>query len=395
MMSAPIPGAHPMRRALSTLLIALGAAAAGLAQDTPPTPVRAVRAQSHPLAQREAVTGNLRAAQEATLAAREEGAVITIARREGDRVERGDVLVVIDGRRLEAELLRSRAAAAAAAATQAQRSAEFTDAVAEAESLEAAAGREAVSARELRRAQTARDAAKAALDAAKEAQVAAAAEVEVAQIRVEDATLWAPFGGVVVAVHVEVGEWASPGDALVELVSTQDLEVWLDVPQRFMSDVQELGGTLELNAGGGGLGATAVSPKVIPRVDPSTRTFPLRATVEGDAGAHGLSPGMSVTAWLPIGAAAETLTVPKDAIVYRPGGIAVMVVAGPDEGGSTVNGVASLVPVRILFETDRDVAIAPGALGAGAVVITEGNERLFPGTPVAADLTPSRTPADR
>lgn len=59
---------------------------------------------------------------------------------------------------------------------------------------------------------------------------------------------------------------------------------------------------------------------------------------------------------------------------------------GQDEGGESLSGVAAMLPISILFETDREVAIAPGALQAGAVVITEGNERLFPGTPVSATI---------
>ena len=95
---------------------------------------------------------------------------------------------------------------------------------------------------------------------------------------------------------------------------------------------------------------------------------------------------MSASAYLPVGKEQEPLLLPKDALVYRPGGTGVMVVMGQDEGGASVNGVAALMPVTVMFETDRDVAIAPGAVRPGAAVIVEGNERLFPGTPVAASI---------
>ena len=39
-----------------------------------------------------------------------------------------------------------------------------------------------------------------------------------------------------------------------------------------------------------------------------------------------------------------------------------------------------------MFETDREVAVAPGAVTPGAVVVVEGNERLFPGSMVAAKI---------
>jgi hypothetical protein len=85
---------------------------------------------------------------------------------------------------------------------------------------------------------------------------------------------------------------------------------------------------------------------------------------------------------------------PKDALVYRPGGTGVMVVKGMDEGGTSLNGTATLVPVTVMFETDRDVAIAPGAVEPGEVVVVEGNERLFPGTMVAAKIVPGPGPGN-
>ena len=45
-----------------------------------------------------------------------------------------------------------------------------------------------------------------------------------------------------------------------------------------------------------------------------------------------------------------------------------------------------MTPITILFETEREVAVAPGALRPGAVVVVEGNERLFPGTSVSATI---------
>jgi hypothetical protein len=48
------------------------------------------------------------------------------------------------------------------------------------------------------------------------------------------------------------------------------------------------------------------------------------------------------------------------------------------------------VPVVIRYEADREVALEPGALQAGSVVVVEGNERLYPGTPVLATI--DRTP---
>ena len=225
------------------------------------------------------------------------------------------------------------------------------------------------------------------------------AELALLDVRIHDATLRAPFDGVVVERHVEVGEWVKAGDPSVTLISSSALEVWLDVPERLLGQyttgVGKLDHELTVEIGPERRPHRALAPRIVPRVDPRSRTFPLVATLAADE--HdmlGLSPGVSASAWLSIGRTDEALLVPKDALVYRPGGVSVMVVMG--EGAAdrpTITGTAAQVPVVIRFESDREVAIEPGALQAGALVVTEGNERLFPGTTVLA--TVDRTPLAR
>ncbi|QDV05910.1 Efflux pump periplasmic linker BepF [Planctomycetes bacterium Poly30] len=363
----------------------------------PPTPVRAIRAALQETQAREAVTGSLKAAYDAELAAREEGAVLAVTAREGRMVRRGDTLVEIDTKRLAAqrEGVAARLAEAQAAAIRA--AAEAEDADLDLTALEAAAkGGSAVSDRELRRARTLAKSLRAGVNAAGKRSESLSAELDLWDLRLADATLRAPFDGTVVENHVEVGEWVSPGTPLVRLVSSGNLEVWLDLPEGLMSSTAELTktGTLRLQAGSGNEAVVATDLRAIPRVDPGTRTFPIVASIQGESAA-GLSPGMSASAWIPVGEKTSTLLVPKDSLVYRPGGISVMTVGGRDEGGASVGGVAVMVPIRILFETEREVAveIVEGGLQAGAVVIVEGNERLFPGTPVNASIRPP-APAD-
>lgn len=363
----------------------------------PPTPVRAIRAALQETQAREAVTGSLRAAYDAELAAREEGAVLAIHAREGRLVGKGDAIVEIDTKRLVAqrEGVAARLAEAQAAAIRA--GAEADDADEDLGAIEAAAkGGSAVSDRELRRARTLAKSLRASVNAAERRSDALSAELDLWGLRIADATLRAPFDGTVVENHVEVGEWVSPGTPLVRLVSTGNLEVWLDLPERLMSSSAAImaGGTIRLQAGARNGAVVATNLRMIPRVNPATRTFPIVALIQGGS-ASGLSPGMSASAWIPVGEKKSTLMIPKDSLVYRPAGVAVMTVVGRDEGGASVAGVASMVPIRILFESEREVAVeaSKGGLRAGAVVIVEGNERLFPGTQVAASIQPPR-PSD-
>lgn len=399
-------------RLFQHLVVALAGVAPSLAQERPPAPVTACLVESREVMQRERVTGSLRAASEAVLAALEEGAVTAFPLREGEAVHAGDTLAVIDARRLEAARVGVVASRAEAGAIHAQRLAEAQDAREDLASLESAAKSDAISQREVRRARTALVVAEAQLQAAAMRLEALDAELALLDVRLVDSTLRAPFDGVVVERHVEVGEWVKAGDPMLTLVSAGALEVWLDVPERMLGQLAGLGNELTVELGAERVPHRAVAPRVVPRVDPSTRTFALVATLAPSlesqgaasqgAGAHGaaqsvaeglaqgLSPGVSASAWLSIGRRDEALMVPKDALVYRPGGVAVMVIMGDSKEGPTVAGTAALVPVVVRFEAEREVALEPGAVQAGALVVTEGNERLFPGTPVLA--TVDRTP---
>ena len=87
---------------------------------------------------------------------------------------------------------------------------------------------------------------------------------------------------------------------------------------------------------------------------------------------------MSVTTWIPTSSRGKRLLVDKDAIIRREAGNYLYKVSGSEENGY----VAEQIPVTILFEVGKAVAIETNAVGAGDYVIVEGNERMMPNTPV-------------
>jgi len=88
-----------------------------------------------------------------------------------------------------------------------------------------------------------------------------------------------------------------------------------------------------------------------------------------------LAPGLALTAYVPAGAVAPRLVVPKDAILRGDAGPYVFAVRG---------GMAMPVNVRVAFPIGDRVALEAGAaLEPGVQVVVEGNERLMPMSPVA------------
>ncbi len=329
------------------------------------------------LQQHQRVTGNLHSAADATLAARESGFVSQILVEDGQLVQKGELLVQFDARRLAAELESAQAELAGSKSRLNQAIAEQENAQADVDAFNFTASSEAVSERRLRQAETALQIAKAGVNSNKAAISAAQARVDLLKVRMNDLTIKAPFSGVVTDKQAEVGEWFNPGQPVLRLVSNQRLEAWLDVPERLSQEVlltSEEPLTLQV----GGLQFSANERANVGLVDTRARTFNVIAKFDNQD--KGLMPGMSVSAWVPVSEVADVTTVSKSAVVRRNGSPMVFQVTTNEEGST-----AQPMPVDILFYTGDRVAIAGYGLNAQTQVVIEGNERLMPGpvSPIA------------
>jgi RND family efflux transporter MFP subunit len=217
-----------------------------------------------------------------------------------------------------------------------------------------------------------------------------AAQAELLEQRLSDMTIVAPFDGIVVARHVELGEWVSEGEAVVELVSTGRIETWLDVPQRFFGAVAGEQVSISVRVEATDQTIIVTKPRVIPVVDPRARSFAVVAVL--DNADEKLTPGMSVTAWLPTGQLVEQLTVSKDALLRNTAGAYVYVARGG--GGDSPGGPASAMPisVEVLFPVGDRMVVTSRDMKAGDQVVVEGNERLFPMMPITPQVRPDNAP---
>ena len=379
-----------MPRALTALAAALFMSAiasaqeeapTGLPKGPPPTPVRVANAAEESLAPRKRVFGELRALRRATIATEESGIVREVLVREGDRVERGATLVRLDGERLELEIAGNAAALEAALATVREREAIAAREERDLDLVRKAAAQGGTNQRELSDAESAVAIARAQVAQSRAAVVVIEQQRALLANRLSDLDVRAPFDGVVTMRHAEMGAWVAEGGPVADLIDTGTLEAWFEVPQELLAAATELAASsrrdssaplpvaIETATG------TILSPsglRVIPAVDPRSRTFAAVCTVRNSDGA--LAAGLALTAHVPAGPPAPRVVVPKDAILRGDAGPYVFVVRG---------GVAQPVVVRVAFPLGDRVALETGAIAAGAQVVTEGNERLMPMTPVA------------
>ena len=294
------------------------------------------------IAQTMPVVGRVVPREQGTVAAAIGGPVAEVAVRVGDRVEAGDVLIVLARDLPEARLAQKRADEALESARVRTAEAEVDLVRQELERLEKLKGSSAFPKavyedkhQELvRRRSRVREAA-AALSRAR-------VQREMAEIELARTTVRAPYAGVVTAREAVPGGYVKAGDPVATLVDDQRLEVEADVPaDRLGGLVPGLEVTLELDDGSL---HTAAVRAIVPDENPLTRTRPVRFTprfVPGN-GAGGPAANQSLVVRVPIAGPGAAASVHKDAVVSRGGRSLVYVVNGNPQSAS-----AEVRPIRI------------------------------------------------
>lgn len=177
----------------------------------------------------------------------------------------------------------------------------------------------------------------------------------------------APFSGVVMEVNTIPGAFIQAGTPVVRLLDTDAFEVTAGVPARYVSDLQPdqtMQATIET-----GEELSLTLRAILPLEDPATRTRAVRFSAPGLADLGNVAVGQSLTVRIPVGAAREVLSVPKDALVQGRDGWTVFIAA---DGKAQPRGVTLGVPLGDRYEV-------LSGLQSGDLVVVRGNERLRPG----------------
>jgi RND family efflux transporter MFP subunit len=202
----------------------------------------------------------------------------------------------------------------------------------------------------------------------------------------------APFDGSVVAKYAELGEYVSVGSQIVDIVSSGRIDARIMVPEESLPLI-EVGSRLDVVVDALGLELQGKVFSINAQGSVGSRTFPVRVEIDDQDGK--LMPGMGVSVFVPVMRESTELLVPKDAVLTKPDGSTVWIVApkgkGSGQEGQAAAFVAKPIPVRILSHTRDTYAIAcerkgdRDMLAPGVKVVTEGLERLVPGVEVRVD----------
>ena len=196
------------------------------------------------------------------------------------------------------------------------------------------------------------------------------ADCKLAEITLAHATIRSPISGFVARKYVEIGEWISAGDTIVDVIKTDIVYALTAVSEQHIGRIRTgLKATISCDAYGE-VPFQGTLKYIIPEADEKSHTFPVKIEV-GNADGR-LKSGMFVRVDLPVSHAEEVLMVPKDAIIKNGGEAVVFLV---------VDGKVRMVPVKT-GRNDGDYVAVEGDLKPGATVVVTGNENLRDGVAI-------------
>ncbi len=289
------------------------------------------------------LTGTVEAAKVARIASPAQGPVQDCAVREGDEVEKGEVLLTI-GRREAAE---DRVAAAREELAREEGDLKTVMKLVESEAIPGEK-----------------------LDESRLRVATARARLSEALLDVEDYRVRAPWAGEVSTVYVSDGYFASPREDLVEMFDPGSLVIRFAVPERDAVKVEvgtEIKASLDAYPG---RDFTARIVRLYPELDRKTRTRTVEAVFEKEID---IAPGMFVRLIVPVETVEEAVVVPEEALVVTPQQEKIVFVIE--------NGKASRRIVATGIEQAMEIQITEG-ISPGDSVIVAGNRAVSDGTRV-------------
>lgn len=287
--------------------------------------------------------GTLRANEEVTIVAESQGVIKQINFEEGGFVTAGTQLLLLDNEE-EKALLGSAQAIAREAKRQYDR---FVD----------LATRNTVS--------------QSRVDEQRAAVSTAEANVRVAQVRLNERIITAPFTGRIGLRDVSPGDLLQVGSAVTTLDDISVLKIIFDVPEKYLSTLKPGIEVAGLSAAYPATVFKGLINKVDTRVDPLTRTIDVQAIIPNDESL--LKPGLSMTVEL-LGKERMAMTVDESAIVAIEDRQYVFVAK---------DGKASRVQVEIGIRNTGRVEIVTG-VKPGDLVVIKGLQGLSDGATIAS-----------
>lgn len=203
------------------------------------------------------------------------------------------------------------------------------------------------------------------------------AAVELAKARLDKMFIRAPFDGVIGLRNVSIGDYVSPGQALVNIESIHPLKLDFKIPEIYLSSLkigQKVQVMVDAFAGRNFEGEVYA---MNPLVEAGGRTISLRALLPNEDGV--LRPGLFARVRLVLGTKQDAVLIPEEAIVPQAKGVIVYKI---------VEGRAVPTPIQTGTRREGGVEVTQG-LQKDDIVVTAGQMKLRPDALVKIIETPT------
>lgn len=360
-----------------------------------PTALKVATAETRRLDQTIGVTGSLNADESMTVTSEVAGRIVTLRADFGQAVKKGDVLVELDKQEYQLQVDRSKAALAQTLARLGlnpgqeadqptstpglrQAQAQMEDAKFKFESAAKLVKSGDISQERYTELEKAYRARQAAYEAARDevrmlwaSMESAKADLKLAQKRLNDTVLRAPFDGGVQEKHFSAGQYVKENVPILTLVKANPMRLRLDIPENAAGSVK-IGDTLLFTTDAApGAEFKAVVRELNPSLDARSRSLTAEARLTSSDAR--LRPGMFVQVQLVIARDVPVIMVPKQAIYTLAGLNKVFVVRNGKAvecripPGREINGWVE-VPESLIHSGDSVAVEKTGYLTDGAEV---------------------------
>lgn len=372
----------------------------------PAVAVRAVPAVSSAVPLQVSAIGNVEALSTVDVKSRVAGQILHVYFKEGQEVQKGQLLFEIDPEPLQKQVAQIEADLAKDSALVKQAQANVTKDQANVQQSKAQAERgielskDGIFSKEQTEQVTATaESAQATLDADRAAVVSSEAALKSDQARLAQTNLQlsytkitAPISGRAGAININVGNLVKDNDtALVTLLQIAPIYVSFGVPEQYLPQIRKFNSEhpLQVTASTGQASETGTLRFIDNTVDATTGTIKLKAEFPNQK--RTLWPGEFVNVDARLQVQQNMILVPTRAVETGPNGKYVWVL---DEAKNTV----SMRPVTVLRNYQEpqkgEQAVIGNGLKSGEVVISEGQMGLMPGAKVRL-LKPQTLQTDR
>lgn len=286
-------------------------------------------------------TGSLKFDMNSVLAAQNTGVVQKINFEVGDKVKKGQLLVQIDADVLNAQIMAAKA--------------KYESSKKDFERYSILLKSKSISQKQF--------------DDINLTYITAKSNLKELEVQKSKKSIKAPFDGIITDKKIDLGEWVNAGTAVATLVNISEAQFTFNVPLNIVNGLKK-GDVYDINVDN-----TILKGKLyaaIPSGDTLTRTFPVRFKAKTNG--TFLFEGQQAKVSLSQNAVKKSLLLPRDAVIKRFGKNIIFIVDDKN--------MAQLIPIQIVGYLGKQVAISGEGLVEGMTVVSKGNERIFPNTPV-------------